>query len=352
MDSSEYELINSTPRQLSAERPILLPDPDSSEASVESGPDGSEDSSASTESAASSASSASDQEFSKESADSSASAEVSAAALPDLRTIALKIAYDGTNFRGWQRQPNGLRTVQGTIEDALESLVFPNGTPLSMRPEQMNWPVIEVKGSSRTDAGVHALGQVGAFRTRRLYRDKAWMGALNARLPFDVRILESWQANGDFNPIGDTKRKRYRYCLFNAADLRGALFLRPYAWGVRGPLDIDLMRQGADKLIGTHDCYGWANSGGKRDDTIRTILDAKVETTVCPKTGVELILVEVEGTGFLYNMVRNIAGTLAEIGQKKLPVDCIDKIFEQRDRTQGGITAPPGGLYLVQIWYE
>lgn len=337
MDSPENEIINSIPKQLSAERLVLLPDPDSSETPVESSLEVSE---------TSSVSSVFDQKS------SSASPEVSAAALPELRTIALKIAYDGTNFRGWQRQPNGLRTVQGTIEDALESLVFPNGTPLTMRPEQMNWPVIEVKGSSRTDAGVHALGQVGAFRTRRLYRDKAWMGALNARLPFDVRILESWQASGDFNPIGDTKRKRYRYCIFNAADLRGALFLRPYAWGVRGPLDIDLMRQGAEKLIGTHDCYGWANSGGKRDDTVRTILDANVETTVCPKTGVELIRIEVEGTGFLYNMVRNIAGTLAEIGQKKLPVDCIDKIFEQRDRTLGGITAPPGGLYLVQIWYE
>ncbi len=269
-----------------------------------------------------------------------------------IKTIGLKIAYDGTNFRGWQRQPNNIRTVQGTIESVVESLVFPEGTPISLRPEKSDWPVIEVPGSSRTDAGVHALGQVAMFRTARTIRPRSWAGAINSRLPSDIRIIESWQASDDFNPIGDTKRKRYRYCIFEGKNLHGDLFLRSHAWGVRGTMDLDLMRQAASKLIGTHDFYGFANSGGKRNDTVRTILDVSIDTAVCPYTGVKLVIIEVEGTGFLYNMVRIIAGTLAEIGTGKRSIDCIDQMIQNRNRSLGGITAPPAGLFLVQIWYE
>lgn len=269
-----------------------------------------------------------------------------------VKNIALKIAYDGTEFRGWQRQPRGLRTVQGCIEDAVESLVFPDGTPISRRPEQPDWPVIEVKGSSRTDAGVHALGQVAAFKTNRDIKPKSWAGALNSRLPKDIRIVESWQVADDFNPIGDTKRKRYRYVYYNGSDLRGSLFLHTHGWGVHGPLDIAAMRSGGEMLVGTHDFYGFVNSGGKREDTVRTILDLSIQPAVCPRTGVELTILEVEGTGFLYNMVRIIAGTLAYIGKGKLPVECIEQMIQQRNRALGGITAPPGGLFLVQIWYE
>ena len=267
------------------------------------------------------------------------------------RTIALQVSYDGTNYSGWQRQP-GLRTVQGCIEDAVESLVFPAGTPLEKRPPDSDWPVIEVRGSSRTDAGVHALGQVAAFRTDREIEPRSWAGAINSRLPEDIRILKSWQECDDFNPIGDTKRKRYRYVIYNARDLRGDLFLRSHAWGVRQTLNVDLMREAGQKLVGTHDFYGFVNSGGKRDDTVRTILDLTVESSVCPRTGVDLTIIEVEGTGFLYNMVRIIAGTLAFIGRGKIPPESIDQMLEQRNRALGGVTAPAQGLFLVQIWYE
>ncbi len=267
------------------------------------------------------------------------------------RTIALRVAYDGTNYRGWQRQPK-LRTVQGCIEDAVESLVYPDGTPLEKRPQEPDWPVIEVRGSSRTDAGVHALGQVAAFRTNREIKPRSWAGALNSRLPADIRILESWLERDDFNPIGDTKRKRYRYVIYDAGDLRGDLFLRSHAWGVRQKLNVDLMRSAGQKLVGTHDFYGFVNSGGKRDDTVRTILDLTVEPSVCPRTGVGLTIIEVEGTGFLYNMVRIIAGTLAFIGRGKIPPESVDQMLEQRDRSLGGVTAPPQGLFLVQIWYD
>lgn len=268
-----------------------------------------------------------------------------------IRNIALTIAYDGTHFSGWQRQP-GLRTVQGLIEDVVESLVYPDGTPLDKRPLQPGIPVIEVKGSSRTDAGVHALGQVAAFHTDREIRPAHWAGAINSRLSPDVRILQSWQAEDSFNPIGDTTRKRYRYVIYNAKELQGDLFLRSHAWGVRDPLDIALMRLAAQKLVGTHDFYGFVNSGGKRDNTIRTILDLTVEPAVCPSAGVNLIIIEVEGTGFLYNMVRIIAGTLADIGKGKLQPECIDQMLESRNRSLGGITAPPEGLFLVKIWYD
>ena len=245
----------------------------------------------------------------------------------------LTIAYDGTHFHGWQRQRTAegrvLRTVQGAIEDAVK---------LRLRQP------VSVIGSSRTDAGVHAFGQVAHFDADcPIPLDRLPM-ALNSRLPDDVEILSAEAVDETFDAIRCCTGKRYRYRLYVGE--RRPLLRRHQVFHVFHDLDPDRMRDAAGRLVGTHDFEGFAAAGHGRESTVRTITDCFVE----PRDNDELHVV-VAGNGFLWNMVRIIVGTLVEVGRGRWAPDRIDEILRTADRRLAGPTAPPQGLYLEEIFY-
>lgn len=254
------------------------------------------------------------------------------------RNLLLTIEYDGSGFSGWQRQP-GLRTVQGELERVLSKVCGCE---------------ITINGTSRTDAGVHALGQRASFKgefgipTDRimLVANNLLAGGQNSqRGVSDVRITEVREMSPEFHARFDSKGKTYRYVILNAEE--PDIFRRNYCCQVRKPLDTDRMREAASHIEGTHDfkCFQ-AAGGNERLTTVRTIHRVDIH-----KDG-ENVIIEVTGDGFLYNMVRIIAGTLIEVGLgRKLP-DEIPGIIEGKDRQKAGHTAPAEGLYLVRIYYE
>ncbi len=248
----------------------------------------------------------------------------------------LVIAYDGTDFHGWQKQfrrdeqgrARALRTVAGVVEEALRHVV---GLPLNLM------------GASRTDAGVHADGQVAHFDARlRLPIDKLAV-ATNSRLPSDVEVLSAEQAPEGFDAIRGVRSKRYRYRIFNT--VRRPLRLRHEVWHCWTPLDAARMQKAAAKLIGTHNFEGFAAARHGRATTVRTIFDCRVE-----QSGPQVHVV-VEGDGFLLNMVRIIAGTLVEIGRGRFEPQVIDQVIASRDRSEAGPTLPASGLCLEWIEY-
>ena len=248
----------------------------------------------------------------------------------------LVIAYDGTDFHGWQKQirrdeqgrAQPLRTVAGVVEKAIRHVV---GRPLNLI------------GASRTDAGVHADGQVAHFNAElRLPIDKLAV-ATNSRLPADVEVLSAEPAAEGFDAIRGVRRKRYRYRIFNT--VRRPLRLRREVWHCWTPLDVARMQQAAAKLIGTHDFEGFAAARHGRATTVRTIFDCRVE-----QSGQQVHVI-VEGDGFLLNMVRIIAGTLVEIGRDYFSPEVIDQVIASRDRSGAGPTLPASGLCLEWIEY-
>jgi len=249
----------------------------------------------------------------------------------------LLIAYDGTDFHGWQRQePPGrepLRTVQGVLEEAV-AIVTGTRTP--------------VVGASRTDAGVHALGQVAAFTSEtRVPVDKLPL-AINARLPADVRVRSAELAHDRFDPISDCVSKCYRYTIRHSDRGLGGedLFSRRTIWNTWHRLDVDAMRSAATALAGTHDFAAFAQVNHGRESTVRTIHGCGV---LAPSPG--LAILEVAGSGFLYNMVRIIAGTLVEAGRGKLGAADVRRALATGDRTVTGPTLPPQGLRLEWVRY-
>ena len=249
----------------------------------------------------------------------------------------LKIAYDGTDFHGWQIQkpPDRppLRTVQGAVSEAVSRVVAA--------------PVV-VQGASRTDAGVHALGQVGHFdaESMRVPVERLAM-AVNARLDQDVEVLEAARTRDDFESISDAIDKRYRYRFW--VSKRRPLQRRHQVYAPRHDLDAERMNQAAERLVGEHDFDPFASSHHNRLTTVRTIFSASVERREV-EGGLEVHFV-VTGDGFLYNMVRICAGTLQEIGRGHWPVDRIDEIFRTGDRSLAGPNLPASGLCLEQIRY-
>lgn len=248
----------------------------------------------------------------------------------------LTIAYDGTDFHGWQKQhPPGaepLRTVQGVVEDVLRRLL---GVPL------------QLVGASRTDAGVHALGQVAHFEADSRVPLERLAEAANSRLPKDVEIISAEVAPyPTFDAITHAVAKQYRYRLFNAA--HRPLTLRHVVYHCWTPLDIDRMNQAACRLVGTHDFGGFAAAGHGRECTTRTIFACRVEREPAFDPEVRIV---VEGNGFLYNMVRIIAGTLVEVGRGRFEPEVIDQIIASADRRHAGPTLPPEGLCLQWIEY-
>ena len=240
----------------------------------------------------------------------------------------MTVEYDGTNYAGWQRQANAL-AVQQVIEETLKKLTGEG---------------IVIHGASRTDAGVHALGQSVHFDTESRIPGEKFSYALNALLPHDIRIRASGDAPEGFHARFSTKGKRYRY-LFYDAPHAGALNRNTHAHSIY-PLNDALMAREAQALIGTHDFAAFAASGSVVRDTVRTIWRADVD-----RDGNDVRLI-VEGSGFLYNMVRIIAGTLRDIGSGKLAPGALARAIETGDRLDLGVTAPAHGLTLMEVFYS
>lgn len=244
-----------------------------------------------------------------------------------MRNIKLIIEYDGTRYHGWQTQENAV-TVQDTIEKCINKLTG----------EECN-----LIGSSRTDVGVHALGQVANFHTNSRIPGEKFAFALNSILPEDIVIVSSAEVGPDFHSRFNAKAKRYLYYIYNST-FPSAL-LRDRAWHVPYPLDMAAMEKASSFLKGTHDFSAFKAVGGATKTSIRTIM----EFTIARKE--KMIEINILGNGFLYNMVRIIAGTLVEVGKGKISPDAIPAILESRDRKNAGITAPAHGLYLAQVYY-
>jgi tRNA pseudouridine38-40 synthase len=250
----------------------------------------------------------------------------------------ITIAYDGTDFNGWQRQPDGT-SIQALLEDALAEL---DGRPVS------------VTGAGRTDAGVHALAQVAAFSIERTIAPDALVRAVNVRLPESVRVLEATPADAAFHPRFDARSKSYRYRIWNGAVL--SPFERRYAWHIVDSLDVASMNAAAQLLVGTHDFAGFQGTGSDTATTTRTIVSSSLRIADCgvrirsPQSAI--LVYDVVGDGFLRYMVRNIVGSLVEIGRGRFPPTWLGEVLASRDRTQAGRTAPAAGLFLVGVQYE
>jgi tRNA pseudouridine38-40 synthase len=247
-----------------------------------------------------------------------------------VRRIKLEISYDGTNYSGWQRQPD-VPTIQQQLEDTLQRIT---GETLTLT------------GSGRTDAGVHALKQVAAFTTETALEPFVFERALNGLLPPDIRILKAEEVALDFHPISCAKGKRYRYLIDD--NRPGSPFMRNYSWTVRQHLDEYKMSALAEPLLGKHDFACFQTTGSPRKTTVRTITDVLIE-----RRADSLLKIEVQANGFLYNMMRAIAGTLVDLtlGSKNVAKLSLAEIIESRDRSLAGQTAPPQGLYLLDVFY-
>ncbi|MDK2807390.1 MAG: tRNA pseudouridine38-40 synthase [Clostridiales bacterium] len=244
-----------------------------------------------------------------------------------MKRIKLVVAYDGTHYNGWQLQPNG-RTIEGELNKALTGLL---GTE------------IQVIGASRTDAGVHALGNVAIFDTEARIPGEKIKYALNQRLPEDIRVQDSLEVSPTFHPRYCNSRKTYEYRILNQEmELPTE---RLYAHYTYRPLDLKAMQQAAAYVVGEHDFKSFCSAGSQVKETVRTVY----WLSVIKEAG--LIKIQITGSGFLYNMVRIIAGTLMEVGMgRKKPEDFV-RILEGKDRALAGPTAPARGLRLVQIEY-
>jgi tRNA pseudouridine38-40 synthase len=245
-------------------------------------------------------------------------------------TFKLTIAYDGTNYCGWQVQVNG-PTVQAAIERAVA---------------QITGERIRVTGSGRTDSGVHALAQVAGFKSDKALAPEQWQRALNGRLPDDIRILDVAQLDRPFDPVRDCRGKRYRYVICDGRV--HDVFLRHYRWHVPLRLDAQRMQAAGQMLVGRHDFASFQGAGSPRATTVRTIRELTVGRNPDDPHEVRL---EVEADGFLYNMVRNIVGVLVDVGHGRLDANHVVEILAARDRGQARRTAPPEGLFLVRVDY-
>ena len=249
------------------------------------------------------------------------------------RRIKLEITYDGTRYKGWQRQPDA-PSIQETLEKVL----------LKITGEQ-----VAVTGSGRTDAGVHALKQVAAFSTESTLTPEVFYRALNGHLPDDIRILHTEDVPLSFHPIRDAVSKRYRYLIDDQRPF--CPITRNYCWIYRKPLDVPTMQTAAEYLRGKHDFACFQTQGSPRETTVRTISDVSVQRFPPSPMLPPMIQIEIEADGFLYNMMRTIAGTLVLFGVGRQTPNQMKEIIKSGNRSQAGPTAPPHGLYLVNVVY-
>jgi tRNA pseudouridine38-40 synthase len=247
-----------------------------------------------------------------------------------MRTLKLTLQYDGTDYVGWQRQSVGV-SIQGLLEDALVRF---EGTPVT------------VHGAGRTDAGVHALGQVASVSLAAAIETPTLARALNAVLPPDVRVLGVDDMPAGFHARFSAVGKVYEYRIVNAPIV--SPFIQRYAWHVIPPLDLEAMREAAAMLVGAHDFAAFQGAGSTITSTERVVRSIEWEDG----GGYDLPLVlRIHGDGFLRHMVRNIVGTLVEVGLGRWTPVRVAAIRASLDRTQAGPTAPPRGLFLVSVLY-
>jgi tRNA pseudouridine38-40 synthase len=244
-----------------------------------------------------------------------------------MRTIKLVIEYDGTNYVGWQFQPNGI-SVQQVIEEALAQLL---GEAVTLR------------SSGRTDSGVHARGMVAAFRTGKGIPVRAFSDGLNSLLPRDIAIREAIEAEEGFNPRSDAVGKHYRYTILNTP--RRSPLNRYFVWQMPVKLDLQAMRQAAEYFVGEKDFSAFRASNCGAGTTVRRI------DSVALSSADDFIRIDVKGSGFLKNMVRIMVGTLVGVGQGAFDPDSIPSLILSGDRKKTGITAPPQGLSLIEVFY-
>ena len=250
-----------------------------------------------------------------------------------MRTFKLTLSYDGTDFSGFQRQANA-RSVQAELEAALATIE-------SRR--------VIVSGAGRTDAGVHALGQVASFRLSNEIAEADLFRALNAKLPADVRVLAVELAPSGFDARFSARAKTYRYRISNSVVL--SPFQRRYAWHISRALDLDAMRAAARELVGQHDFTSFQAKGGSVRTSVRTITLSEWSEEPLAGGG-RLLIYEIAGTGFLKYMVRNIVGTLVQVGDGRRDTLSMRRILTSKNRGTAGPTAPPSGLYLVRVDYD
>lgn len=249
-----------------------------------------------------------------------------------MRFLKLTLAYDGTDYCGWQVQPNGT-SIQQILQSAW----------LKITAEQAS-----IVASGRTDAGVHAIGQVCSIRTESTLDNQTLLRALNANIPYDIVVRKIDDAPEGFHAIRDAIGKRYRYSI-QFGDLPDP-FARKYCWYIPQQLDVDAMRQASHHLIGEHDFASFQAAGSDRATTVRNVFDLQLINQGRALT--PQLDIEIRANGFLYNMVRNIVGTLVDIGKGKHPPQWIIDVLNSCDRSVAGPTAPPQGLFLLQVWYE
>jgi tRNA pseudouridine38-40 synthase len=260
------------------------------------------------------------------------------------RTLKITLAYDGTAYVGWQRQAEGV-SIQGLLEEALARL---NGAP------------VVVHGAGRTDAGVHALGQVASAQVVMTHEPAVIRRALNAMLPGDVRVLAIEEAPEGFHARFSAGGKTYEYRIWQG-DVQPP-FARAWSWHVPRLLDIDAMDRSVRRLEGAHDFSSFRSAGGGVRSAVRTVTCARVETRDLPTdlagrpeegagAGGRLVVVRLEADGFLRHMVRAVVGTLVEVGEGRRPEASASALLDARDRAASGPTAPPHGLVLVCVRY-
>jgi tRNA pseudouridine38-40 synthase len=248
-------------------------------------------------------------------------------------TFKLTLAYDGTEFSGWQAQP-GQRTVQGALEAAWREITGES---------------VRAAAASRTDAGVHALGQVVSVPSASRLSAGELFGGINAKLPTDVVLMNIEEAPPEFHATRDARRKRYRYQIHN--DRRRPLFERDRVWHVSQQLDVAAMHRAGQSLVGEHDFASFQSTGSERETTVRTVFAVEVASEPNALASGSLVRIEVEGDGFLYNMVRIIAGTLVEAGTGLRDERSLGDVLAACDRRAAGKTAPPQGLVLLRVAY-
>lgn len=242
------------------------------------------------------------------------------------KRIKLVVAYDGTNYCGWQVQPNG-ETIEGVLNRELSSLLGEN---------------IKVTGASRTDSGVHSLGNVAVFDTDTRIPPEKISYALNIRLPEDIVVQDSCEVAPDFHPRHCNSRKTYEYRILNRRFAMPTRRLDTYFY--HRPLDVERMQQAARYLKGTHDFKSFCSVNTVVEDTVRTIYTLQVI-----KDADDIITIRVQGIGFLYNMVRILAGTLIQVGIGAMEPEQMTEILEAKDRSASGPTAPAQGLTMMGI---
>lgn len=247
---------------------------------------------------------------------------------PANKNFKLTIEYDGTHYHGWQIQPNGA-SIQQEIESALQT---------------MTRQKVKLLGSGRTDAGVHALGQVANFTCHTTITPEAFHKGLNSMLPDDIVIRHIAEAPSHFHARFDARSKCYRYHILNRPV--PSAIERHYTWWIRSPLNLPAMAAAADHIIGKHDFKAFEGAGSPRSHTCRHIMAAEIKSRTPGR-----ITFDVRADGFLRYMVRNLMGTLVDVGLGKIPPDRMRQILDSKDRSQASATAPARGLFLIEVSY-